>query len=91
MGSIRDIFLIGDTHLISGVAALLVVAFVVNLALGQFHVGLYGQPVAHSDFLWNFLGMLLAGLAFALAGDAQDASSSSPVKGTAMPAFSCWG
>ena len=68
MGSIRDIFLIGDTHLISGVAALLVVAFVVNLALGQFHVGLYGQPVAHSDFLWNFLGMLLAGLAFALAG-----------------------
>ncbi len=68
MGSIRDVFLMGDTHLISGVAALLVVAFVANLALGQFHVGFSPQPVAHSDFVWNFLGMALAGLAFALAG-----------------------
>ena len=68
MGSIRDVFLMGDTHLISGVAALLVVAFVTNLALGQFHVGFSPQPVAHSDFVWNFLGMSLAGLAFALAG-----------------------
>ena len=68
MGSIRDVFLMGDTHLISGVAALLVVAFVTNLAQGQFHVGFSPQPVAHSDFVWNFLGMSLAGLAFALAG-----------------------
>ncbi len=43
MGSIRDIFLIGDTHLISGVAALLVVAFVVNLALGQSTSGCTGS------------------------------------------------
>ncbi|MDZ7376873.1 MAG: YeeE/YedE thiosulfate transporter family protein, partial [candidate division KSB1 bacterium] len=26
------------------------------------------QPVAHSSHLWNFLGMSLAGMAFALAG-----------------------
>ncbi|HET89238.1 MAG TPA: YedE-related selenium metabolism membrane protein [Chloroflexi bacterium] len=68
MGSIRDVILMGDTHLISGLGALVVVAFVTNLTLGQFKVGFFGQPVAHSQHLWNFLGMALAGLAFALAG-----------------------
>ncbi|MEZ4831185.1 MAG: YedE family putative selenium transporter [Caldilineaceae bacterium] len=52
----------------SGASALAAVAFVTNLALGQFQPGYFGQPVAHSDGVWNFLGMTLAGLAFALAG-----------------------
>jgi hypothetical protein len=60
--------LMGDTHLISGLAALVVVAFAMNLILGQVSLGLFGQPVAHSQHLWNFLGMSLSGLAFALAG-----------------------
>ena len=69
MGSIRDVILMGDTHLISGVGALVVVAIPTNLILGQFKPpAFFGQPVAHSQHLWNFLGMLLAGLAFALAG-----------------------
>jgi len=68
MGSIRDVILMRDTHLISGVAAMLVVAFVMNLILGQVNVGFTSQPVAHSNHLWNFMGMVLAGLAFALAG-----------------------
>ena len=69
MGSIRDLLLMGDTHLISGVGALVVTAVVTNLALGQFNTpAFFGQPVAHSQHLWNFFGMGLAGLAFALAG-----------------------
>jgi YedE family putative selenium metabolism protein len=68
MGSIRDVVLMGDTHLISGIGALLVVAFTMNLILGQFKPGFAAQPIAHSNVLWNFLGMVLAGLAFALAG-----------------------
>ncbi len=69
MGSIRDVILMGDTHLISGLGALVVVAVIMNLILGQFGpAGFFGQPVAHSQHLWNFLGMGLAGLAFALAG-----------------------
>jgi YedE family putative selenium metabolism protein len=68
MGSIRDVLLMGDTHLISGIAALLVVASVTNLLLGQVSFGFFGQPVAHSKHLWNFAGMVLAGLAFSLAG-----------------------
>lgn len=68
MGAIRDIILIRDTHLISGILALLVTAFAANLALGQFKLGFSGQPIAHSSHLWNFLGMALSGLAYALAG-----------------------
>ena len=68
MGSLRDIILMGDTHLISGVGALLAVAFVTNLILKQVAFGFAAQPVAHSSHLWNILGMILAGLAFALAG-----------------------
>jgi YedE family putative selenium metabolism protein len=68
MGSFRDVILMRDTHLISGVGALLVVAFIANLVLGQVRFGFAGQPIAHSSHLWNFLGMVLSGLAYALAG-----------------------
>ena len=69
MGSIRDVVLMRDYHLISGVAALVAAAFVTNLVLGQFNApSFFGQPVAHSQYMWNFFGMVLAGLAFALAG-----------------------
>ncbi len=68
MGSFRDIILAKDFHLMSGIISLLVLAFGMNCFLGQFKIGFEAQPVAHTDHLWNFLGMLLAGLAFALAG-----------------------
>jgi YedE family putative selenium metabolism protein len=68
MGSIRDVILIRDTHLISGVIALLAAAFIANLVLGQFNPGVALQPIAHSNHLWNFLGMVLSGLAYVLAG-----------------------
>ncbi|HPO35495.1 MAG TPA: YedE family putative selenium transporter [Syntrophales bacterium] len=68
MGAIRDVILIRDFHLGSGVLALVVAAFIMNIILGQFKPGFAGQPIAHTDHLWNFLGMALAGLAFVLAG-----------------------
>jgi YedE family putative selenium metabolism protein len=68
MGAIRDVVLIRDFHLFTGIFALVVVAFVVNLILGQFKPGFANQPIAHDNYLWNFLGMTLSGLAFALAG-----------------------
>ena len=68
MGALRDVILMRDTHLLSGVAALFVVAFIINLIFGQTKFGIAAQPVAHSSHLWNFLGMSLAGMAFALAG-----------------------
>jgi len=68
MGAIRDVILIRDVHLLTGVSGLLAGAFCVNLFLGQFHPGMAQQPVAHTNAFWNFAGMVLAGLAFALAG-----------------------
>lgn len=68
MGAFRDVMLIRDFHLVSGVAALLIFAFGMNLVFGQFKPGFEGQPIAHTNHLWNFLGMTLSGLAFVLAG-----------------------
>ena len=68
MGAFRDLLLFGQTHLFGGIVALLVFAFITNWILGQFHAGFAGQPVAHTLHVWNFAGMALAGLAFALAG-----------------------
>lgn len=68
MGAIRDSLLIRDFHLLYGVLAMLLAAFAVNVMLGQFNVGFGNQPIAHSNHLWNFIGMVLAGLCFALAG-----------------------
>jgi len=68
MGAFRDLLLFKQAHLLSGVIALAAAAFITNLIVGQFKPGFAGQPVAHTMSLWNFGGMVLAGLAFALAG-----------------------
>lgn len=68
VGAIRDLVMLRDPHLFNGVVAFIIMAFVTNYALGQFNPGFEGQPVAHTDHLWNFMGMVLAGLAFTLAG-----------------------
>ena len=68
VGAVRDLILLKDAHLFSGIVALVLTAFVTNLALGLFKPGFAGQPIAHTDGLWNFTGMVLSGLAFTLAG-----------------------
>ncbi len=68
VAAVRDVILIRDNYLITGVISLWLAAFISNLLLGQFHPGFTGQPIAHSSQLWNFGGMVLAGLAFTLAG-----------------------
>lgn len=68
VGAVRDVVLFRDPHLMLGLLTLFVFALGTNLALGQFKAGFEGQPVAHTDGLWNFGGMMLSGLAFTLAG-----------------------
>ncbi len=68
MGSIRDVVLIRNTHLLSGALSLLIAAFVTNTFLGQINIGFANQPVVQSQHLWNFLGMILVGIASTLAG-----------------------
>ena len=68
MGAFRDVLLFKDFHLFSGIAALFLLALAGNLLFGKFTLGFAGQPVAHTDFVWNFLSMGIVGLAAVLAG-----------------------
>ncbi len=74
VGAWRDIFLVKDTYLISGVIAFFIAALVTNYIAGNFgasgiyHWGFESQPIAHNDHLWNFFGMTLVGLAATLIG-----------------------
>lgn len=66
--SIRDIILMKNFDLIGIIAALFAVMVVYNVANGSFHLGFSGQPIAHSQHLWNILGMYVVGFAAMLAG-----------------------
>lgn len=67
-GSIRDVILMKNFDLLSIIAALFVVMTVYNIATGNFHLSFSGQPIAHSQHLWNILGMYVVGFAAVLAG-----------------------
>ena len=68
VGAIRDLLMLRDSHLFKGIVSFVAAAFITNLLLGQFNAGFENQPVAHTEQLWNFLGMVLSGIAFTLAG-----------------------
>lgn len=67
-GSIRDIILIRSFDLISVIGGLFVVMLIFNIATGHFSLSFAGQPIAHSQHLWNILGMYAVGFAAVLAG-----------------------
>jgi YedE family putative selenium metabolism protein len=68
VGGWRDLLMVRDTYLFGGIAAFFVGAIIVNAGLGYISWGFAGQPVAHDNHLWNFLGMTLVGLAATLLG-----------------------
>ena len=68
VAGIRDAALFGNFSMLGGVIAVIVIALAGNLIFGGFNLGFKGQPIAHSDGLWNFLGMMLVGLSSVLLG-----------------------
>jgi len=61
-GSIRDTLLMGiRISAVWGLLAFVIVSLLISIATGRFHYGLYGQPGAHLDYVWSFLGMGLVG------------------------------
>lgn len=74
VGGLRDFVLFREWKLLAGFLAVLVSALVMNLILTSategtyFTLALSGQPVAHTDAVWNFLGMVLAGFGCVLLG-----------------------
>ena len=74
VGGIRDVVLFREPKLLMGFGAILISALVCNLILNGideatfFHLGFEGQPIAHTDGVWNCLGMVLVGFGCVLLG-----------------------
>jgi hypothetical protein len=65
-GGIRDIIIMRNFHLFYGIVAVFALTLAGNLVLGKFQLGFENQPIAHTNHVWNFLGMALVGLASVL-------------------------
>ena len=68
VAGIRDTIMFKDPHMLFGFIAVIVTVIVGSLIVGSFNLGFNLQPVAHSDGLWNFLGLSLVGFASVLLG-----------------------
>ncbi|MEW6747048.1 MAG: YedE family putative selenium transporter [Planctomycetota bacterium] len=68
VGPLRTLLLDRDYVAASALLGFALAAAIVNLISGRVAFGFAGQPLGHSHHVWNFLGMMLAGLAFSLAG-----------------------
>ena len=67
-GGFRDFFLIGEKGLLIAYGGILLTAAVLNILLGKFNLGFGNQPVAHTNHLFNFLGLFLLGQCAVLLG-----------------------
>lgn len=67
-GGLRDTFLIRDASGLITVGILFVGMLIYNLVTGGFNVGFAEQPIAHSEALWNILGMYVVGFGATLMG-----------------------
>jgi len=68
VGWIRDSFLFKNYATLSGLVALLVVGVIGNIIFGRFNLGFENQPVAHTQWMWNILGLGLVGFGSVLLG-----------------------
>ncbi|MCP1102891.1 YedE family putative selenium metabolism protein [Aequitasia blattaphilus] len=68
-GSIRDVVMLKNFDLFFGVLGLFIVMLIYNVVMGKFTIG-FDTPgiIAHSDHLWNILGMYIVGFAAVLLG-----------------------
>lgn len=67
-GGVRNVMLMRDFDLLLPIAGLFVVMLAYNLVTGNFKLSFEGQPIAHSQHLWNILGLYVVGFAAVLAG-----------------------
>ncbi len=74
VGGMRDAILFHEYKLLIGFLSIFAAALVMNLIYTgvttgtYFNLGFAGQPIAHTDGLWNALGMYLTGFACVLLG-----------------------
>ncbi|NPD31490.1 YedE-related selenium metabolism membrane protein [Eggerthellaceae bacterium zg-1084] len=67
-GGLRDVVVARDFagFIVIGIIFVGVLAY--NLITGHFNLGFAGQPIAHTEALWNILGLFIVGLAATMLG-----------------------
>jgi len=68
IGGVRDAVLFRDFQMLIPFAVILVVVFAGNMITGTFSAGFQGQPIAHTEWIWNILGLFLVGFGSVLLG-----------------------
>jgi len=68
IGGIRDMLLFKDFKMMLAFAVIFVTVLIGNFITGGFNLGFEGQPIAHSDWLFNILGLYLVGFGSVLLG-----------------------
>ncbi|MDR1572772.1 MAG: YedE-related selenium metabolism membrane protein, partial [Clostridiales Family XIII bacterium] len=70
-GAFRDIFIAKSPARVLPLGIIFFVMLAYNVITGKFHLGFgvadFVQPIAHSNYLWNFLGLYAVGFAATLA------------------------
>lgn len=67
-GGLRDTFLVRDAWGLVVIGLLFAGVLIYNLATGSFNLGFADQPIAHTDALWNILGLFVVGFGATLLG-----------------------
>lgn len=67
-GGLRDTLLVRDGWGLVVIGILFAGVLIYNLATGHFNLSFADQPIAHTDTLWNILGMYVVGFAATLLG-----------------------
>lgn len=68
VGGIRDAVLFKDFRMLLCFAVILVTVLIGNVITGGFDIGFEGQPIAHTEWVWNILGLYLVGFGSVLLG-----------------------
>jgi len=68
IGGIRDALMFKDFHMLLPFAVILATVFMGNLITGKFAFGFAEQPIAHTEWIWNILGLYLVGFGSVLLG-----------------------
>lgn len=67
-GGLRDLALVRDGWGLVVIGILFAGVLVFNVVNGSFHVSFTDQPIAHTEALWNILGMYVVGFGVTLLG-----------------------
>jgi YedE family putative selenium metabolism protein len=66
-GAVRDLILMKNGERMIPVVLFFLIMLIYNVTFGRFHGGFAGQPIAHTEYVWNFLALYAVGFAAVLA------------------------